>query len=464
MTTTNDEQAQPAPLTKRVYVMDNRSLTEEQIAVAFAMTSRNPEPFDEIAQEVTKARAAGFSKRWVIGYGHSSVAEHAVLHLAVENVSRLACDTILSNRLASYTEKSSRYQVITPNAFHVPTELTDTPSLRAEYVDTCHSLMLHYSNLIEQLQQHLNINYDQQAGETDNAYALRLRRAATDAARSLLPAATLTNIAITINARSLEHAISKLLSGRLQEEREIGDELLTTGKAVTPTLLRHAGRNDWLTPSAPYPGGVNASTTSRNTPATLVKHDPDAIRDLVAAFLLRRNPDYNEAQRVAAAMNDTEQFELLDGMLAGMARYDSPPREFELVHYTFQLAMDYGALREFRRHRMQTVISPPLTIQHGYDIDPLIVGAGLADAVKETIGRLGQAHGRIAEHSPSVAQYLVTHAHRQLILCDLNLRECYHLFQLRTSPNAHRAIREPVMAMMAEIERVHPKILKWLQR
>ena len=464
MTATKEEKAWPASLSRRVYVMDNRSLSEEQIAVTFAMTSRNPEPFDEIAQEVSEARAAGFSERWVIGYGHSSVAEHAVLHLAVENVSRLACDTILSNRLASYTEKSSRYQVIAPNAFHVPTELNDTPSLRAEYLATCQLLMLRYSNLVEQLQQHLAINYEQRAGETDNAYTLRLRRAATDAARSLLPAATLTNIGMTINARSLEHAISKLLSGQLQEQHEIGKALLTTGEAVTPTLIRHAGRNDWLTPSAPSPAAAKASTPTGNSPARLVKHDPHAVRDLVTAFLMRRHPDYDHAQRVAAAMNDAEQFELLDEMLAGMARYDSPPREFELIHYTFQLAMDYGALREFRRHRMQTVISPPLTIQHGYDIDPLIVGAGLADTVKETIGRLGQAHGRIAEHSPSVAQYLVTHAHRQLILCDLNLRECYHLFQLRTSPNAHRAIREPVIAMMAEIERIHPRLLQWLQK
>ena len=46
----------------------------------------------------------------VVGYGHASVAEHAVLHMAVENISRLACDALEDNRLASYTEKSSRYR------------------------------------------------------------------------------------------------------------------------------------------------------------------------------------------------------------------------------------------------------------------------------------------------------------------------------------------------------------------
>ncbi|MEK7806597.1 MAG: FAD-dependent thymidylate synthase, partial [Chloroflexota bacterium] len=96
---------------RRVYPLDAHELTEEQIAVVFAMTSRRPEPFDEIARQVTQEKAADFHERWVLGYGHASVAEHAVLHLAVENVSRLACDTLEDNRLASYTEKSSRYQV-----------------------------------------------------------------------------------------------------------------------------------------------------------------------------------------------------------------------------------------------------------------------------------------------------------------------------------------------------------------
>ncbi len=79
---------------RRVYPLDAHDLSEEQIAVAFAMTSRRPEPFDEIAEQVSQEKAADFHERWVLGYGHASVAEHAVVHLAVENVSRLACDTL----------------------------------------------------------------------------------------------------------------------------------------------------------------------------------------------------------------------------------------------------------------------------------------------------------------------------------------------------------------------------------
>ena len=125
------------PYSRRVYPLDAHDLSEEQIAVAFAMTSRRPEAFDEISEQVSKEKAADFHERWVLGYGHASVAEHAVVHLAVENVSRLAVDTLEDNRLASYTEKSSRYQVMPEDYFYIPDELVKHPALKKEYEAVC---------------------------------------------------------------------------------------------------------------------------------------------------------------------------------------------------------------------------------------------------------------------------------------------------------------------------------------
>jgi len=160
---------------RRIYPLSPSDLTEEQIAVTFAMTSRRPEPFDEIAQQVSAERAADFNERWVVGYGHASVAEHAILHLAVENISRLACDTLEDNRLASYTEKSSRYQVIDPESFCVPQELDASPALRSRYVAVCRTLFVAYARLIQGVTDHLAARQPQRENESDGAYALRGR-------------------------------------------------------------------------------------------------------------------------------------------------------------------------------------------------------------------------------------------------------------------------------------------------
>ncbi len=94
----------------RVYTLDD--LPPEVVAVAFAKTSRVPDSFDDIARELSETDSSRFHEKWVIGYGHSSVAEHAVLSIAVENVSILAAKVLEENRLSSFTEKSTRYQVM----------------------------------------------------------------------------------------------------------------------------------------------------------------------------------------------------------------------------------------------------------------------------------------------------------------------------------------------------------------
>lgn len=71
---------------RQVYLLDPQDYAPETIAVAFAKTSRSPETFRQIASELNSEKSAEFHERWVVGYGHSSVCEHAGLHLGVQNV------------------------------------------------------------------------------------------------------------------------------------------------------------------------------------------------------------------------------------------------------------------------------------------------------------------------------------------------------------------------------------------
>ncbi len=111
---------------RQVYLLSPKQLSPETIAVAFAKTSRSPESFRAIAAELSDEKSAQFHEKWVVGYGHASVAEHAVLHIAVENASRLAIECLESNRLASYTEKSTRYQLWSPESFYTPPAIANS--------------------------------------------------------------------------------------------------------------------------------------------------------------------------------------------------------------------------------------------------------------------------------------------------------------------------------------------------
>ena len=456
---------------RRVYPLDARLLSEEQIAVAFAMTSRRPEPFDEIARQVSEEKAADFHERWVLGYGHASVAEHAVVHLAVENISRLACDGLEDNRLASYTEKSSRYQVMDAGYFHVPAELDGHPELRREYVESCRYLFDVYQQLIDRCMEYLRGVHSQRSRESDTAYQLRLRRIATDGCRSVLPASTLTNVGITSNARTLELAISKLMSSELLEERELGEAVREQGREVTPTLIKYADVVEYLEHRPALrrtlaDGLGTGGEQSEFTPEVRLVHwDPQAEEKLVAAFLYGSTAvGYPEAWERALAMSPEERDRVISAFLEGRGPHDAPPRELEVVDYAFEILLDYGAFREYRRHRMQTYLPQQLTVSHGTRIPSVIAEAGLEGLFAEATGKSEGTFHKIAEEvSPAVAQYVVTHAHNRRLLSKLNLRECFHLFKLRTSSLAHESIRLPMLKAMDLASEKHPGLFRHLR-
>ena len=449
---------------RRIYPLSPRDLTAEQIAVTFAMTSRRPEPFDEIAQQVSAERAADFNERWVVGYGHASVAEHAIIHLAVENISRLAGDALEDNRLASFTEKSSRYQVIDAGSFWVPAELTARPALQSQYISACRALFDTYASLLEGVHTHLRSQLPQRENERDGGYSLRRRRLATDACRAILPAATLTNVGLTANARTLEYAITKLMSSGLAEARDIGIELRDQGREIAPTLVKYADHNPYFAERRQKQSRGSASrTTGSDISVRLLDYDRDAPRKLAAALLFRNGGDYADALTKVDAMTMADQLAIVNAAVSNIGPHDSAPREFELAGYTFEFTFDYGALREFRRHRMQTYLSQPLTVANGYDLPPLVHEAGLAGLFADAVAVAEQAFQNVGEASPTVAQYLVTHAHRQRVVSRMSLRECYHLFNLRSSRQAHESIRQPVIEAMRQAVAVQPELFRHLR-
>jgi thymidylate synthase ThyX len=454
-------------LSRRIYPLDPRELTEEQLAVVFAMTSRNPQPFDEIAKVVSAEKAANFHERWVLNYGHASVAEHAIIHMAAENISRLACDTMEDNRLASYTEKSSRYQLLDQGHYHIPVELEGHP-LRDVYVNTCDSLFRAYQETTERLLEHLSNVTSKNEGERDSSYNLRLRRVATDVCRFLLPAATLTNVGITMNARSMEHAIRKLLSSDLLEEHEIGEALREQGRTITPTLIKYADRNDYLVLSREALDNLDQNEEEAipyaDCRAELVHYDQEAESKLVATLLYRfSSSSYSDILQRVKNMSQSQREEVIHKALNSLGQHDIPVRELEAVDYTFDLVMDYGAYREFKRHRMQTYISQPATVDLGYIVPDLILQAGLEGQFRESMETAAKGFHSLSEALPGVGGYLVTHAHLRRVLSKMNLRECYHLFKLRTSPQAHFTLRSVMHEALDLATQRHPLLFKYLR-
>lgn len=450
---------------RRIYLLSPRELSPETIAVAFAKTSRSPKPFDEIAAELTDERSAKFHEKWVVGYGHASVAEHAVLHLAMENISRLTIETIEGNRLGSYTEKSTRYQQWDADAFHIPDELVDS-GLADEFTAVCENLFSVYQESIPKVEAWISATAPQGENESQSAFARRIKPAAVDICRFLLPAAALANVGVTMNARVIEYAICKMLSSELAEVRKIGTELCEVCRSETPTLIKYAACNDYMVSSRKKLIQYTAGMPSDGGHSFhLVSWDKDGEDRVLAALLFRFGKDrsFQTCFDVVRSLSETEKESLIVALMESRGVYDQPLREFEYAQMTFDAVMDQGAYFELKRHRMMTQTTQPLTPHLGFAVPRGIAESGCGEIYVKAMREAAAFYDLIEKHNPSAASYIIPNGFNRRVLFTMNLREAFHFCHLRSAENAHFSIRRIAFRIAEAIQEIYPHLGRYIE-
>lgn len=449
---------------REIYLLSPRSLSPETIAVAFAKTSRSPESFRAIAAELSDEKSAQFHEKWVVGYGHASVAEHAVLHIAFENVSRLAIESIEGNRLASYTEKSTRYQRWGMDDFTIPPELDGNP-LCGEYVDTIRFLFKTYTDSLEPVRSLVFERFPRKENEKEEAWDRRIRSKYVDVCRFILPAASLANVGMTANARVLENMIRKMLSHELAEVRQIGAKVKEVALGETPTLVKYAEAVPYLVETTRDIANFQLSIENRKSDwCTLVDYDKEGEMKILAASLYRFGEmSYADAHGYVRSLGSFERETLAESLLGRLGKYDVPLRELEYSMYTFDFLMDQGAYAEFKRHRMMTQTPQKLTTRLGYTTPQLMTEAGFGSQYETAMSNAETMYEKLYEFSPSIAQYVVPNGFNRRVLAQFNLREAYAFCQLRSAANAHFSIRRVAQRMFEELSRVHPLLTKYMK-
>ncbi len=480
------------PLTLFVTNLDRpvfalRHLPEEVIAVLFAYYSRSADSLRDNLRKLlaegdlavpaagwsegddslaaAQAKAQEFHEKWVVGYGHSSVAEHAVVHLAVEGLSIVATKVLEDNRLASYTEKSTRYVRFDADSFVREPSLMASP-LAARYEDTCRRLLATYTDLLPQVTAQVAERFGRPADWTDRRYDSVCRAKAFDIVRYLLPAATRTNVGLTVNGRSLEHLLTKLYSHPLGELRALATAVHHEAQHIVPTLLKYAAPNEYLQqtppavaaraaellgdlPAAPAPSG-----------ARLISAPAEPLLDLAAAIVYETCAQPLEQVKARLAEQGRPVWlAIIDEYLGRRGRFDAPLRALEHLVYTFELVVDYGAYRDIQRHRMCTQTAQPLTAALGYETPPEIEDMGHGPTYHAVMGAAAEAQAAmLAVVGAEAAQYVLPLAYRKRVLYTWNLRELHHFISLRSSRQGHRSYRCLAQQCWHELSRVHPEL------
>jgi len=409
-------------------------------------------------------RAEEFYERVLVGYGDDSVAELAGAHVAIEQTSILAAKAIEDSRIGiSPLEKSTRYvRFDRPGMdgnflFYRGDELS-----HPDYEQAAKALFETYSGLVEPITLAIRKRYPHENGETERAWKSTTRAKALDLLRGLLPAGTLTNLGLFGNGRAFEYLITKMAAHELPESQRLAGELQGELSAVIPAFVRRALDDRCGLPNVERIKRVRTASAKfarRNAVSPtepvvrLVDYDRDAERKVVAAALFPHSTLNWEDQTAESAS-------VLDALLKDRAnRRQRVPRALEHANYTFEIIANFGAYRDLHRHRMLTQDRQYLGADLGYDLPPWIVELGEEKVFAKALEAAGSVHRRLEQDlGPALAQYVVPLAYHVRWYFRANLREVYHLCELRTTPQGHPDYRWVAQQMFQRVKEVHPKL------
>ena len=182
----------------------------------------------------------------ILEVGHGSVIEHAVYNFIITGVSRTLTHELVRHRAGwAYSQRSQRFVDEKDCSFVEPDPIAEDPELHRIWIEAVTASHQAYSRLAEGLTAKFSTIDDK---------TLR-RKKAREAARSVLPNATETQIFATANARALRHFIEARGDASADAEiRKVALLMLKILQTESPNLFGDYTIVD-------LPGGSQAVTT-----------------------------------------------------------------------------------------------------------------------------------------------------------------------------------------------------------
>src|SRR6187397_2481290 len=185
---------------------------------------------ESIDATVGLSRAEELYERVFLEYGDDSVAQLGGVHLACEQASNILTKILEWGRLMSYLEQSTRYIAYDNRLggryrfFRDPAVLASR--LGTRYVGDMDRMFDAYSEVVDKLTEHVRATVPKQAGDSDFVYRQATRAKALDAARGMLPAASLSNVGVYGTGQAFEALLIRLRAHPLPEARAYGELML----------------------------------------------------------------------------------------------------------------------------------------------------------------------------------------------------------------------------------------------
>lgn len=353
----------------------------------------------------------------VLRSGHQSVLEHAVFSLALWNVSAYVEQFFIEFRLASFTVKSRRYVDFSGQGYHIPDGLSD--KAHKEYCQYMDDLFESYGKLLK-----LGVPKED--------------------ARFLLPYSFHSSFFCTLNARELVRLINAAEMRGNQELSVIAEQLSDQLRELFPNAAQLLKGESSELKTAVFKDSYTFVTQEDAGNVELLQA-PFSPKALLDAAWKASHPDGEALGLKELVVSDR-------------------PRELEQLNYTFAIEdISLPALTHLVRHRMQSIVVPPLekiegerqlipdSIRDNPDLLD-IYGNALLRAVAQR--RLIMQDSELRQHSV----YFLTSATLTSVITTMNARELLLFIRLRSCSRAQWEIRNIAVRMLEKINPSFPEL------
>lgn len=485
-------------LNKKVFVLLN--MPEVLKGALFSRYSRSKRPLRELfLEEYLKDSNSGFSEsvsfnsflvtekaekfynRWLAEYGDDSIAELGGAHVGIEGISVLATKSLEDRRLGlSFLEKSTRYvrfdDKVNGNYKYYKDPNILTSRYGKLYETTCNTLFDTYSELVDPMILYFKTKFPKAVEISDKAYETSIRAKACDTLRGLLPLSTITNMGVFGNGRAFEYMLTRMFANELSEAKNIAEETYGELSKVIPNFIERiktekGSKNiNYFNKTEKALKNISQKFISKNQKEEKIKielidYDKDAEYKTVASILFTNsNLPLRKLFSLAKKMSKSSREKILKTYYSERGgRWHKIGRAFEEVYYEFEIVSDFGAYKDLERHRVMTQEKQTFSCDLGYDVPSDVSDAGFEKSYRQAMDKVKIAFDKVREHLPTESQYLVTHGYKVRYKMKMNLREAFHLCELRSSPQGHPNYRFIAQEIYKRIKEVHPSLAEGMK-
>lgn len=424
----------------------NKQISPESLCAAYGRISRSKSSISELRKDAKYSieLARKSNEKIVFDYGHSSIAEHAVLNFDISGISRLAVEELEKHRLVSYTEKSQRYVNFSNSGFYkFKNDLISKWDKVAyvRHVDKCFSL---YSEL-----------------EKTGIIPL-------EDCRYVLPLCVTTDVGMTVNARNLEYMIQGFLKSDLEEVKELGQKLYDEAIIRIPSLikLRFDSYQDELKKNMNQFFNDNCNKTVDNSIYNYLKKKNSLLvnfndRSDTTILLNYMLSEFGTTLCPIFNLNYVKNF--YKSIFKNMTKHSQVPKAFESICFGFSLLLSSSGFAQLKRHRMATILPHPyLSFPEGfssYSTPQSFIFSGKLDSFTNLVKDTKNLFYKWKNKYPSMksfCNYLILNANTRICEVTMNMRSLYNFSRLRCDSHAQWEIRELANEMIEQVKTVAP--------